>query len=983
MNMRIGWLGLWLGIAVCLMALPSGAAPGKKALGHLREPPGALAGVPPYSAPYVQAAPRMRFPNMPNFPEAVDLSTYGWFPPIGDQGEQGSCVSWAAVYYCQGALQRKDRGWFGGASSNLLSPAFSYNQLRANDGGANFSDHMRFLTRVGACPLNAMPYDEDDENTQPDTNAFRRATEARTLGWSWFVVTNDTQLYLIKQHLAATNIVVTAMNVYENFIFCSTNGVATTSSYGAVGANANVMTGQSGSYQGGHGITIVGYDDRKRYGPGGGEEGAFKIANSWGTNWGNAGYFWVSYEYLKTQGTNHQWDEDNIYYVTWDRENYQPQDTATIRVNHPHREQVRLAMGVRVGSTNVYRYYYFGCAYANRTNWNLMAPYMYSNPGGDTNFPEVVVDVSELLHYTEDNQTNTWVLFAADANPDGVTGRVEYVKIEYAGGVSAATNVNVWISEASTNGMDLPTEVAIPLRINRPDPHILFVDEDSDWASPEYSNYKCYAPGYETEPLQSMTTLAAADSNLAFQAVTLGTQALTQATLDSYRAAFWLTGKSFAYANPASCPISSFYRSMITNYLKQGGRLLLEGEATGPTLSAGDGFVTNWLRINNAAWVSAAPPDFLYLNGMAGDPVSGNMVLPYARGVSSTVNFQQRANRTDPGSGAFALFSRSVDGLNCGVRYNSGHYRVVHLPFELHGIADIKDRQRLIFNALMWVMGVNIISEPGPGGGGLHAWTNIYLKDTAILCAVTNNPATSGYTQWVCVGWIGSGSVPYYGTDTFVNVTLTNDSYIEWLWKTNYYVTVTPNGSGAVSDGGWAPYGDAFMAWAMPSNYYYFDAWTGDVQAAGKYMNPVTVTAAVPLFIAANFKPLMTSNNTPQWWLASYGWTDNFSVAAAGDQDNDRLFTWQEWVTLSCPTNPEDNFRLAGQTPLADREHAVLQWTPRSNRLYAIRQATNFPWVFELLATNLTWPQCAYTSEIPAGVTGVYYRIDVRLPPGE
>jgi hypothetical protein len=43
----------------------------------------------------------------------------------------------------------------------------------------------------------------------------------------------------------------------------------------------------NGKY-GGHAMCVVGYDDDK-YG------GAFEIQNSWGTDWGNGGYIWISY----------------------------------------------------------------------------------------------------------------------------------------------------------------------------------------------------------------------------------------------------------------------------------------------------------------------------------------------------------------------------------------------------------------------------------------------------------------------------------------------------------------------------------------------------------------------------------------------------------------------------------------------------------------------------------------------------------------
>jgi hypothetical protein len=192
------------------------------------------------------------------------------------------------------------------------------------------------------------------------------------------VITNDENVVLLKQHLASTNIAVTSMNVYSNFLFAETNGTTNTYGRSSIPTNANVMVGQSGSYVGGHAVTIVGYDDNKVYGVGPAEKGAFKLANSWGTNWGNRGFFWVSYEYFKTKGTSREWNNDNECYVMWDREGYTPRAYMTIRLTHPRREQIRLAVGIMdVGEA--YRYYYYGCAYAARTN-ATNSPYLYTYP---------------------------------------------------------------------------------------------------------------------------------------------------------------------------------------------------------------------------------------------------------------------------------------------------------------------------------------------------------------------------------------------------------------------------------------------------------------------------------------------------------------------------------------------------------------------------------------------------------------------------
>lgn len=61
-----------------------------------------------------------------------------------------------------------------------------------------------------------------------------------------------------------------------------------------------VYDANGGQSYGGHAMTIVGYDDNKKSKSG--KKGAFKLQNSWGTNWGDKGYGWVSYSILAKVG---------------------------------------------------------------------------------------------------------------------------------------------------------------------------------------------------------------------------------------------------------------------------------------------------------------------------------------------------------------------------------------------------------------------------------------------------------------------------------------------------------------------------------------------------------------------------------------------------------------------------------------------------------------------------------------------------------
>ncbi len=62
------------------------------------------------------------------------------------------------------------------------------------------------------------------------------------------------------------------------------------------GNNSNLLSGVwnglcSGIKDGGHAMVIIGYDNYK-------EGGAFLVQNSWGTGWGDNGYFWIRYSDL-------------------------------------------------------------------------------------------------------------------------------------------------------------------------------------------------------------------------------------------------------------------------------------------------------------------------------------------------------------------------------------------------------------------------------------------------------------------------------------------------------------------------------------------------------------------------------------------------------------------------------------------------------------------------------------------------------------
>lgn len=221
-------------------------------------------------------------------PASIDLS--GNFPRPGDQGRQNSCVAWAAGYALKSYQEKIEENWDFSAAT-LFSPAFIYNQTNGGqDRGSQIYDALDLIVNKGAATLQSHAYDDQDFTGQPSSAANAEAANYKAADYQRL-----TGLTQIKSALANRQPVVLGIKVFENM-------------YGLSGPNSvyNTITGNNDGPHGLHAVTAVGYDDNK-FG------GALKIINSWGTRWGDEGYFWITYSlfsdvviqaYVLEDGTN-------------------------------------------------------------------------------------------------------------------------------------------------------------------------------------------------------------------------------------------------------------------------------------------------------------------------------------------------------------------------------------------------------------------------------------------------------------------------------------------------------------------------------------------------------------------------------------------------------------------------------------------------------------------------------------------------------
>lgn len=209
--------------------------------------------------------PEASAPLMGILPNKIDLISK--MPTPGDQGAQGSCVGWA-VGYALKSYQEYNR--FSSGEQRPYSPSYIYNQIKIGDcnSGSYIVDALNILQRQGNTLLEEFPYDQNSCTTIPSENLKRAAAAGKISKWRRL---NPENIDEIKAQLSSHQPIIIGMKVYNNF-------------YSYMGG---VYRSVSGNVLGGHAMIVIGYDDEKN---------SFLIQNSWGTDWGESGRIWMTYD---------------------------------------------------------------------------------------------------------------------------------------------------------------------------------------------------------------------------------------------------------------------------------------------------------------------------------------------------------------------------------------------------------------------------------------------------------------------------------------------------------------------------------------------------------------------------------------------------------------------------------------------------------------------------------------------------------------
>jgi len=210
-------------------------------------------------------------------PDKIDLSNE--LSAIKNQGQLNSCQSFAAAKRWE-HLAFKKKNWALDASE-----LFVYWNTRARENttgqnvGAYLIDAIKAVVEDGVALEAYMPYSlEFTEKPPVIANIAASFFKIFKISASYYKVSNDPEE--IMKALAEGNGIIFGAFIYESFLKVGKTGLVS-------------MPGSKERNLGGHAMYMCGYDKTRKL---------FKVANSWGEDMGDKGYYYIPFEYIKRFG---------------------------------------------------------------------------------------------------------------------------------------------------------------------------------------------------------------------------------------------------------------------------------------------------------------------------------------------------------------------------------------------------------------------------------------------------------------------------------------------------------------------------------------------------------------------------------------------------------------------------------------------------------------------------------------------------------
>ena len=204
-------------------------------------------------------------------PASVDLRPH--CSPIQNQGELGSCTANALAGNLDYLKKQQLKKVLDFSRLFIYYNERVIEHTTGSDSGAMIRDGIKTLAKLGACPESEWPYDVNKFTQKPLAKEYTDALKYQITAYYRLAVLDQ-----MKHTLAEGYPFVFGFSVYESF---ESPEVAKTGIVPMPGADERLL--------GGHAVMAAGYDDAKQ---------RFIVRNSWGTAWGQQGYFEMPFAYL-------------------------------------------------------------------------------------------------------------------------------------------------------------------------------------------------------------------------------------------------------------------------------------------------------------------------------------------------------------------------------------------------------------------------------------------------------------------------------------------------------------------------------------------------------------------------------------------------------------------------------------------------------------------------------------------------------------
>ena len=190
--------------------------------------------------------------------------------PVRDQGVEGTCVGFATAIGMKEYQEMLDYQKLVG-----LSPRFVYTEAKKIDGmprleGTTIRASMKVLKKKGVCQEKFWPY-QPHQKDKPLSGAFSNAKKFCIMTYARILNLDELRMSLVTKGPAVLGI-----DVFKGIITTKTGIVP--------------LPKKGERSIGGHAICAVGYDDKNKL---------VKFKNSWSVRWGDRGYGYLPFEYVR------------------------------------------------------------------------------------------------------------------------------------------------------------------------------------------------------------------------------------------------------------------------------------------------------------------------------------------------------------------------------------------------------------------------------------------------------------------------------------------------------------------------------------------------------------------------------------------------------------------------------------------------------------------------------------------------------------